>query len=209
MGASVEEESSVSGEIEPNPSRLSRNSYLLSCNSCLQRVLLIARSHRGCVGAHPAVQSRLGHGDSGVGEHITKDRARNPTRFQRADDACNEFPQVGRQLGRRVLGLPEHVGLSFNRKILSFFQLFVKLTDNWHSIQFHPKRWIQRSFNELGRHYRTTILPARPLSPRDKAKVEVAVQIAQRWSWPRFAIKSSTRWRAQCAYSRARGGAQR
>jgi transposase len=40
---------------------------------------------------------------------------------------------------------------------------------------------IQRSFNELGRHYRTTILPARPLSPRDKAKVEVAVQIAQRW----------------------------
>jgi transposase len=40
---------------------------------------------------------------------------------------------------------------------------------------------IQRSFDELGRHYRTTILPARPLSPRDKAKVEVGVQIAQRW----------------------------
>lgn len=40
---------------------------------------------------------------------------------------------------------------------------------------------IQRSFEELGRHYRTTILPARPLSPRDKAKVEVGVQIAQRW----------------------------
>jgi transposase len=40
---------------------------------------------------------------------------------------------------------------------------------------------IQRSFNELGRHYRTTILPARPASPRDKAKVEVGVQIVQRW----------------------------
>jgi transposase len=40
---------------------------------------------------------------------------------------------------------------------------------------------IQRSFDELGRHYGTTILPARPASPRDKAKVEVAVQIAQRW----------------------------
>ena len=40
---------------------------------------------------------------------------------------------------------------------------------------------VQRSFEELGRYYRTTILPARPLSPRDKAKVEVGVQIAQRW----------------------------
>jgi transposase len=40
---------------------------------------------------------------------------------------------------------------------------------------------VQRTFAELGRHYRTTILPARPRSPRDKAKVEVAVQIVQRW----------------------------
>ena len=40
---------------------------------------------------------------------------------------------------------------------------------------------IQRTFDELGRHYKTTILPARPGSPRDKAKVEVAVQVAQRW----------------------------
>jgi transposase len=40
---------------------------------------------------------------------------------------------------------------------------------------------IQRTFAEFGRHYGTTILPARPRSPRDKAKVEVAVQIAQRW----------------------------
>jgi len=40
---------------------------------------------------------------------------------------------------------------------------------------------VQRSFAELGRHYRTTVLPARPRSPRDKAKVEVGVQIVQRW----------------------------
>jgi transposase len=40
---------------------------------------------------------------------------------------------------------------------------------------------VQRTFAEFGRHYGTTILPARPLSPRDKAKVEVGVQIAQRW----------------------------
>jgi transposase len=40
---------------------------------------------------------------------------------------------------------------------------------------------VQRTFAEFGRHYGTTILPARPRSPRDKAKVEVAVQVAQRW----------------------------
>jgi len=40
---------------------------------------------------------------------------------------------------------------------------------------------IQRTFEELGRHFGTTILPARPLRPRDKAKVEVGVQIATRW----------------------------
>jgi transposase len=34
---------------------------------------------------------------------------------------------------------------------------------------------------ELGRYHNTTILPARPMSPRDKAKVEVGVQIAERW----------------------------
>ena len=34
---------------------------------------------------------------------------------------------------------------------------------------------------ELGRHYGTAIVPARTRKPRDKAKVEVAVQIVQRW----------------------------
>jgi transposase len=40
---------------------------------------------------------------------------------------------------------------------------------------------LQRSYDELALHYGTAILPARPASPRDKAKVEAAVQIAQRW----------------------------
>ncbi|MEM6733758.1 MAG: IS21 family transposase, partial [Myxococcota bacterium] len=39
----------------------------------------------------------------------------------------------------------------------------------------------QRAFEELARHYGTAILPARPGKPKDKAKVEVAVQVAQRW----------------------------
>ena len=40
---------------------------------------------------------------------------------------------------------------------------------------------VQRTTAELGRYYNTTILPARPMSPRDKAKVEVGVQVAERW----------------------------
>ncbi len=40
---------------------------------------------------------------------------------------------------------------------------------------------IQRTYEEMARHYDTTVLPARPRHPRDKAKVEVAVQVAQRW----------------------------
>ena len=40
---------------------------------------------------------------------------------------------------------------------------------------------VQRTYEEMAAHYGTTVLPARPASPRDKAKVEVAVQVAQRW----------------------------
>ncbi len=39
----------------------------------------------------------------------------------------------------------------------------------------------QRTYDELALHYETAVMPARPRKPRDKAKVEVAVQIAQRW----------------------------
>ena len=40
---------------------------------------------------------------------------------------------------------------------------------------------IQRTYAELAAHYGTTILPARPAKPRDKAIAEVAVQVAERW----------------------------
>lgn len=40
---------------------------------------------------------------------------------------------------------------------------------------------ITKSYSEWARHYGTAVVPARPYKPRDKAKVEVAVQIAQRW----------------------------
>jgi transposase len=40
---------------------------------------------------------------------------------------------------------------------------------------------IQRTYEEWSQHYATTILPARPASPRDKAKVEGGVLVAERW----------------------------
>lgn len=40
---------------------------------------------------------------------------------------------------------------------------------------------INQSYADLARHYGCVVMPARPAKPRDKAKVEVAVQIAERW----------------------------
>ena len=40
---------------------------------------------------------------------------------------------------------------------------------------------VQRTYEELAMHYGTTVLPARPYKPRDKAKVEGTVLIVQRW----------------------------
>ena len=33
----------------------------------------------------------------------------------------------------------------------------------------------------MAAHYGTAVIPARPYKPRDKAKVEVGVQVVQRW----------------------------
>lgn len=51
---------------------------------------------------------------------------------------------------------------------------------------------VQRTTAELARYYNTTILPARPKSPRDKAKVEVGVQIAERWLLARIRNETFT-----------------
>ena len=56
--------------------------------------------------------------------------------------------------------------------------------DNLKAAVINPDRYdpgLNRTYAEMARHYGTTILAARPRKPKDKAKVEVAVQIAQRW----------------------------
>lgn len=40
---------------------------------------------------------------------------------------------------------------------------------------------VNRTYLDLAAHYGTTIMPTRPKKPRDKAKVEVAVLIVERW----------------------------
>ena len=40
---------------------------------------------------------------------------------------------------------------------------------------------VQRTYEEMARHYGAVVMPARPYKPKDKAKVEVAVQVAERW----------------------------
>jgi transposase len=40
---------------------------------------------------------------------------------------------------------------------------------------------VNPAYDELARHYETCVIPARPRKPRDKAKVEAGVLIAQRW----------------------------
>ena len=56
--------------------------------------------------------------------------------------------------------------------------------DNLKSAVIKPDRFdpgLNRTYADLAAHYGTAILPARPYKPRDKASVEVAVQVAQRW----------------------------
>ena len=40
---------------------------------------------------------------------------------------------------------------------------------------------VNRTYADMAKHYGTVVIPARPRKPRDKAKVEVAVQVATRW----------------------------
>jgi transposase len=60
----------------------------------------------------------------------------------------------------------------------------ILVPDQLRSAVSGPDRYdpdINATLLELGRHYGTTIIPARPRKPRDKAKVENAVLLVQRW----------------------------
>ena len=65
----------------------------------------------------------------------------------------------------------------------------VVVPDNLKSAVFKADRFdpgLNRTYAEMAGYYGTAVLPARPYKPRDKAKVEVAVQVAQHWSLARL-----------------------
>lgn len=71
-------------------------------------------------------------------------------------------------------------------RALSFFggvpQLIVP--DNPRAMIANPNRYEPRAnetVEDFARHYGTSVLPARPRHPQDKAKVESAVQVVERW----------------------------
>jgi transposase len=61
--------------------------------------------------------------------------------------------------------------------------------DNPRAMIADPNRYEPRAndtVQDFARHYSTSVLPARPYSPQDKAKVESAVQIVERWIMARL-----------------------
>jgi transposase len=60
----------------------------------------------------------------------------------------------------------------------------VVVPDNLKAAVHRPHRYepeINRTYAALAQHYGVAIMPARALRPRDKAKVEVGVQVVERW----------------------------
>jgi transposase len=53
---------------------------------------------------------------------------------------------------------------------------------------------VNRTYADMAAHYRTAIIPARPYKPRDKAKVEVGVQVVQRWILARLRDRGFSPW---------------
>src|SRR4029077_1152328 len=80
--------------------------------------------------------------------------------------------------------LSDWIGMHTNLfKYLGGVPKFV-VCDNLKAAVTNPDRYdpgLNRTDAEMAGHYGTAILAARPRRPKDKAKVEVAVQIAQRW----------------------------
>ncbi|MBI3758818.1 MAG: IS21 family transposase [Deltaproteobacteria bacterium] len=80
--------------------------------------------------------------------------------------------------------LPEWIGA--NVRALEFFGGVpeILVPDNLkaavtRACRYEPK--INRSYQEMASHYGTVVIPARPYKPKDKAKVEVGVQVVERW----------------------------
>lgn len=80
--------------------------------------------------------------------------------------------------------LPDWIGS--NRRMLEFFGGVSALLvpDNLRSATTTACRYepaVNETYLDFARHYGTAVLPTRPRKPKDKSKVEVAVQVVERW----------------------------
>ncbi len=69
----------------------------------------------------------------------------------------------------------------------------VIVCDNPRALIANPDRYepqVGRLYAEFAAHYSCAVLPARPYKPQDKGKVEVGVQIAERWILARLRNRS-------------------
>uniref|UniRef100_B0T9X9 Integrase catalytic region n=1 Tax=Caulobacter sp. (strain K31) TaxID=366602 RepID=B0T9X9_CAUSK len=69
--------------------------------------------------------------------------------------------------------------------------------DNLKSGVTKPDRYepgINRTYQDMARHYGTTVMPARPYKPRDKAKVEQSVLLVERWVLARLRNRRHAAW---------------
>ena len=81
-------------------------------------------------------------------------------------------------------GLEDWIGA--HERLFAFLGGVPKLVvpDNLKSAVLKPDRYdpgLNRTYAEMAEHFGTAILPSSPRKHRDKVKVEVAVQLAQRW----------------------------
>ncbi len=76
--------------------------------------------------------------------------------------------------------------IASHQRMLRFFGGVPALLvpDNLKSAVSQANRYsptINPTYADMAAHYQTAVLPARPYKPKDKAKVEVAVQLVERW----------------------------
>ena len=122
------------------------------------------------------------------------------------DYAGPKFPVVDRSTGEvrdamvfvGVLGASNHtfVDVTWSRSLPDWTMSHVWMFEFWGGVpelvipdnekaavreasRYEPD--LNPTYQELATHYGTTVLPARPCAPRDKAKVEAAVQHVERW----------------------------
>ncbi len=79
-----------------------------------------------------------------------------------------------------------HDWVGAHERMLEYFggSPAIWVPDQLKSAITHPCRYepgVNRTYQEFASHYGAVVIPARPRKPRDKAKVEAMVLVAQRW----------------------------